>query len=60
MQKSITVHCGKCNRQWEAPIRLPLPISRAVEVMKGIVAQGCTCGAYGKDILCGPAKQARA
>ena len=53
-QKTMTVHCRKCNHQWESVLPLPMLIDRALKVMRGIVEAGCpNCGAYGDDVLCG-------
>ena len=58
-QKHVTVHCGKCNHQWNHPMPLPLPMARAITVMRGIVAAGCpACGATGSDVLVGGAPKA--
>ena len=55
-QQSMTVHCKKCAHQWEVFIPLPMPIERAVVVMKGAVAAGCpACHAHGTNVLVGPA-----
>jgi hypothetical protein len=54
-QKTITVHCKQCAHQWEAFMNLPIPVARAMKVMKGIVAAGCPeCGAHGNNVLVGP------
>ena len=55
-QKSMTVHCAKCNHQWEVIIPLPMPIRRFVIATRGAAAAGCPeCRAYGNDVLLGPA-----
>jgi len=52
----MTVHCKACHHQWDVIMPLPIPIERAVLVMKGAVAAGCPqCHAYGANVLCGPA-----
>ena len=57
-QEALTVHCAKCNHQWDAPMRLPMDVDRVVKVMQGIAAAGCPqCGANGKDVLCGETPQ---
>jgi hypothetical protein len=54
-QKTLTVHCKQCRHEWEPTLLLPLPITRAIVVMRGIVAAGCpNCGAHGRNVLCGP------
>lgn len=50
----MNVHCAKCGRAWMVPLKLPMPIDRAVKAMRGFVAAGCPgCGAHGKSVLCG-------
>jgi hypothetical protein len=57
-QKTMTVHCKQCAHQWE--VIMPMPISRAVKVMKGAVQAGCpNCRAFGDTVLVGPARTAR-
>lgn len=52
----MTVHCAICNQQWELPMKLPILLTRAIAAMRGFVAAGCpSCGAHGKNVLCGPA-----
>lgn len=60
-QKSITVHCGKCNHEWRMPIALPMPIDKFVRLTKRHADAGCpSCGANGRsDVLCGPAPRKR-
>lgn len=56
----MTVHCAKCGHQWILPMKLPIPIGRAVQAMRGFVAAGCpACGAHGKSVMCGPSPKAR-
>ena len=51
----MVVHCAKCDHEWHVLMPLPMPIKRAVTVMKGAVAAGCpNCGAFGKAVLVGP------
>jgi hypothetical protein len=56
----MIVHCKQCGHEWDAPpIRLPMPIKRAIIAMKGSVAAGCpACGAHGPNVLCGPTPRA--
>lgn len=52
----MNVHCAKCGRSWMVPLKLPMPIDRAVQAMRGFVKAGCPgCGAHGKNVLCGRA-----
>jgi len=52
----VTLHCGKCDHQWEMPLKLPMPMRRAAIALKGFAAAGCpSCGVDGKSVFCGPA-----
>lgn len=51
----MTVHCARCNHQWDVIMPLPMPLNRAITVMNGAVAAGCpVCRAHGTAVLCGP------
>lgn len=55
----MTVHCKTCGHQWEVPMKLPMPILRAVQAMRGCIAAGCpACGAHGSAVICGEAPAA--
>lgn len=55
----MTLHCKQCSYEWRPQIRLPIPISRFVAAARGIVAAGCpSCGATGRNVMCGPAPKA--
>jgi hypothetical protein len=52
----MTVHCAKCNHQWEVEMELPMEISKATAIMSRTVHAGCPqCGATGASVMCGPA-----
>lgn len=54
--KRVTVHCGKCNHEWDLPLKLPMPISQFTRTMRGYAMAGCSeCGAHGPDVYLGPA-----
>jgi hypothetical protein len=54
----MIVHCNACNHTWDVPMKLPMPIERALKAMKGAVAGGCPkCGAHGLSVICGPARK---
>ncbi|MGE0444531.1 MAG: hypothetical protein AB7P99_04830 [Vicinamibacterales bacterium] len=56
----MTVHCAKCNHQWEVSITLPMPMDRFVRALGGAAAAGCpACGAHDDAVLCGPSSPAR-
>jgi len=53
-QTSMWVHCRRCRTEWEVRLPLPMPLDRAIRVIRGATATGCpTCGAHGPDVLCG-------
>jgi hypothetical protein len=53
-QTSIDSHCAVCGCDWRSPFPLPLPMSRAVVALRGIIAAGCPgCGATGRAVLLG-------
>lgn len=55
MQTTFPVHCRDCNHGWDVMMPLPMPIDRAIKVMRGAVAAGCPkCGAHGSAVICGP------
>lgn len=59
--RPFTAYCDECGYQWDLPLRLPMPMNRAAEAMKGFVAAGCpSCGSYGKHIICGVEPRAEA
>jgi hypothetical protein len=52
----MTVHCKVCRHQWELLVKIPIPLDRFILAVKGWTAAGCpACGAYGDQVLCGPA-----
>jgi hypothetical protein len=54
-QKTLTVHCGRCQHEWHAALPLPMLLSRAIARMDAVVAEGCpVCGSSGPYVLCGP------
>lgn len=55
----MTVHCARCGHTWDAPLKLPMPVKRALVAMRGFCAAGCpACGAHGQSVICGAGPQA--
>ena len=51
----VTVHCAVCRAEWALPMKLPMPLRRAVPALKGFAAAGCPqCGARGDKVMCAP------
>ena len=54
-QKTLTVHCRTCNHEWTARVPLPLPVTRVLRILRGVIDVGCpACGAFGSDVMAGP------